>query len=448
MPDPRPILNRTAAWLLPAAAFAALAWRQLRFIDRQVVNVLFFDQWGFYYPLFHAQSWWETFDRRHGPHRQGIGLVVTRLLAPLTGWNSRGDAFALSAVLILSALLALLLLRRCESRAGFAAALAVPVLFFNAHQFEVFVGATNLSHGAMPVLMLLLFSLACFIRSPGLRLSVLSILTFNLVFTGFGAFAGMVAPVLFAAEAVQAFRAGDRRRAAYAGLALAGVGATWFLFFRGYVFDPAAADFRFPYEKPLQYPVFVARMLAHFYGLSASGLAPILVGFGLVLALLATCLRHGWTVLRRGVGEHPRSAALFFLAAYEIAFCASDAVGRVMGGDSAPLASRYVTLVIPAALLIVLELSALSRPKAAFWACLAFAAAAAPGCLSLSPREQADAAWYHNTRANWKAAYLRTHDQKAADNEAHFGMYPESIAFELSFLERNHYNLFQPGPGP
>src|SRR5271154_5332895 len=144
--------SRVLSRIFAGAAFAALALRQLCLVDRYAVNVLFFDQWGFYYPLFHGQGWWATFDRRHGPHREGIGLVLTRILAGLSGWNSRVDAFAVSAVIIAAALLALILLGRCGSRAGSGAALAIPILFFNVHQFEAFVGASNLSHGAMPVL--------------------------------------------------------------------------------------------------------------------------------------------------------------------------------------------------------------------------------------------------------------------------------------------------------
>jgi len=442
------MISRVLSWMAPVAAFVVLAWRQLRFIDRYAVNVLFFDQWGFYYPLFHGQSWWETFDRRHGPHRQGIGLVLTRILANLTGWNSRGDAFAVGAAIIGAAVLALFLIKLCGNRAGFAAALAVPVLFFNVHQFEGFVGASNLSHGAMPIFLLMAFSVACFMGRPGWRLAVLSVLTFLLIFTGFGLFAGLLAPLLFAVEGVQAFRAGDRHHALLAAAAFASVLVSWAFFAHGYVFDPAIPNFRFPYERPLQYPVFVGRMLVNLFGWARLSAAQAIVGMALACALVAVCVRHGWRCLRFGILNERRSAVLFFLTAYELLYCANNALGRVMLGDAAPLASRYVTLVIPAGLVIVLELSALRRGRAAFWCCLVFAAAIAPGDLVMRTDEMDLVHWYYNFRSSWKAAYLATHNQQEANRRAHFSMYPVPLTFELSYLEEHHLNLFKPESGP
>jgi hypothetical protein len=431
-------------WTLAVAAFAALAWRQLCFVNQHAVNVLFFDQWGFYYPLFHGQSWWQTFDRRHGPHREGIGLVLTRILANLSGWNSRWDAFAISLVLIAAALVSLAVLRRCGNRAGFAAMLAVPVLFFNAHQFEGFVGASNLSHGSMPVLLLLVFCLAGFIRDAGIRLLVLSFLTLLLIFTGFGLFGGVLAPMLFLVEGIQAARAGLRRRALAAVAALGAALGSWALFLRGYQFDPAQADFRFPYEKPLQYPVFVGRMFANFFGWAAPGMGPVILGLTLAAALVALCLHHGRRCWNSGIAGNPRSAALFFLTGFEILYCADTAVGRVMGGAAAPLASRYVTLLIPMGLVIVIELASLRPARVAAWSCVLFAAAIAPGCLILRVDELNTVNWYHDIKASWRQEYLATHSQQAADRRAKFGMYPQALTYELSFLQKNRLNLFEP----
>jgi hypothetical protein len=440
--------SRVPSRIAAGAAFAALAFRQLRFVDRYSVNVLFFDQWGFYYPLFHGQGWWDTFDRRHGPHREGAGLVVTRILANLSAWDSRVDAFAVSAAIIVAALLALVLLRRCGSRAGLAAAMAVPVLFFNVHQFEAFVGASNLSHGAMPVLLMMAFCLACFIRGDAWRLAALSLLTFLLIFTGFGILAGVVAPLLFAVETVQAARTGARGHAFMAAGAFLSVLGSWALFRRGYVFDPALANFHFPYEKPLQYAVFSGRMLANFFGLSVPGLGTVLFGLSLAAVMAAVCAWHGWRCLKHGVAAEPRSAVLCFLSAYEIIYCSSAAVGRVMAGESAPLASRYVTLLVPVGLVILLELSSLKRGQAAFWSCLFFTLAIAPGCLVLRPWEVESVNWYHDVKVTWRSAYLATHDEAEADRRARFVMYPVPLDFELSYLERNRLNLFKPGSGP
>jgi len=436
--------SRLVGLMLAVTAFVALAWRQLSFVNRYAVNVLFFDQWGFYYPLFHGQGWWATFDRRHGPHREGIGLILTRILANLSGWDSRWDAFAISLVLIAAALVSLAVLQRCGNRAGLAAMFAVPVLFFNVHQFEGFVGASNLSHGSMPIFLLLIFCLAGFIRNAEIRLLVLSLLTFLLIFTGFGLFAGLLAPLLFLIEGIQTARAGLRRRAYAAAAALGAACGSWALFLRGYKFDPAQADFRFPYEKPLQYPIFVGRMIANFFGWAAPGVGPVILGLALAAALVALCFHHGRRCWDSGIAGNPRSAALFFLTGFEILYCVDTSIGRVMAGATAPLASRYVTLLIPMGLVIVIELASLRPARAAGWSCLLFAAAIAPGCLILRADELTTVNWYHDIKATWRQEYLATHSEQAASQRAKFAMYPEPLTYQLSFLEKNRLNLFKP----
>lgn len=99
--------------LAVTATFMILAWRQHFFVDRNAVNLLYWDQWDFYFPLFHDGSLWDIFNYQHGPHRQGIGFILTSLLAQLSGWNSRWDAFGVSFVLTSAAGLGLQLARRC-----------------------------------------------------------------------------------------------------------------------------------------------------------------------------------------------------------------------------------------------------------------------------------------------------------------------------------------------
>jgi hypothetical protein len=189
-------------------------------------------------------------------------------------------------------------------------------------------------------------------------------------------------------------------------------------------------------------------MLANFFGLSRPGAAPVAFGLFLALVMIGVCAWHGRRCLKHGVASEPRSTVLFFLSAYEIIYFSSAAVGRVMAGETAPLASRYVTLLIPAGLVIVLELSSLRRGRAAFWSCLVFALAIAPGCLTLQAWEVVSVNWYHDVKVSWRAAYLATHDEKEADRRAKFVMYPVHLTYELSYLETNRLNLFKPGTGP
>src|SRR5580698_8994371 len=116
--------------VLAAGAFVLLAWRQHRFVDHYTVNMLVWDQWWYYGNLATHGSWWSSFAFQLGPHRMGVGLIVTRILADISGWNTRWDAFAVSFTLIGAAALAWKLALRCGVPAG-ASLVAIPLIFFN-----------------------------------------------------------------------------------------------------------------------------------------------------------------------------------------------------------------------------------------------------------------------------------------------------------------------------
>jgi len=276
-----------------AAVFLFLAVRQLHFVAHHSVNMMYGDQWDFYGPLFRHEGWWQTFSYQHGPHRQGIGMVVTRILAGITGWNSRWDSIAGSTVLIGAAALGIGLARRFGVPRSSPALIAVPLIFLSVHQFEIFVGPSNLSHGVMPVFLLMSRCLAQFIADYRYRLAIVTGLTFLLIFTGFGIFMGLITPVWLIVELVQAWRRSDRPRARYCALMLVGVGASWALFAWHYTFQPAVPNFRFPYEHPTEYFVFVARMFGNAFGVGELAAPQLWVGASAAVLLVGIAIGMG-----------------------------------------------------------------------------------------------------------------------------------------------------------
>ena len=427
-----------------AAVFAALAIRQLELVNTHAVNMMYSDQFDIYQPMFLGQGWWDTFALQHGPHREGAGLVVTRILAAASGWNTRWDAFAASAVMILAAAIALRLARRFGIPRTSLVLAAVPLLFFNVHQYEIFVGAANLSYGSMPMALFMGYCLSWFLGDTRARLSAVAVLTFLLIFTGFGLFVGLLTPPLLAVEAVQAWRARERPRAALAVGALAASGLGWALFARGYTFQPAVAGFRFPYERPLEYAVFVGRMLGNFFGTEALSAWQLVLGIAAAASLAAMAAWNAVRVVSRGVAANPRNVVLFCLSAFTLLFCANCAVGRVFTGPIAPLAPRYASLLIPGGLAFLLQLSLLGPPGRVAWVAIAYAALLVPATAVRHPDEVYGANWYADGRRAWRAAYLATHDETKADQLSHFSVYPVPLAERLGFLERNRLNLFLP----
>jgi hypothetical protein len=142
----------------PAALFvsAVAIGLPLRFycvILKYSVNLFFFDEWDIYAPLFEHAHWWKIFVSQHGPHREGVGVVVVSWLLTLTHWNSMPQAFAIGTAIALAMVLAIRLKLRVFGQLIIADAL-IPAMFLGLGQWEVLVS------GPQPGRMLRFFSLA------------------------------------------------------------------------------------------------------------------------------------------------------------------------------------------------------------------------------------------------------------------------------------------------
>ena len=442
-------LLRWTLFLAGASFFVFLAWRQHRFVDHYAVNMMFWDQWDFYTPFFNDQDSWAIFTRQHGPHRQGAGFLVAHVVAELGRWNSRWDAFTVSFTLMAAALAGLNVAMKCGCPVWLSLPL-IGLIFFNLRQYEGFVGASNLSHGAFPLLLFMLYALSWFVRTPALRLALLSILNFLLIFTGFGLFVGLITPVLLLVEMVHVFKAGQILRAWLALGALALSAFSWMLFSRGYVFSPAVDGFHFPHERPWEYFYFMGLMLANFHGIPGHHFPSIVAGLLIVTALVVLCMHHGWRIARKGIDDQRVGVVIFCLAAYALLYCLNTAVGRVsLGLDAAPAASRYVTLLIPAALALCIAVNH-AFPRKAVAMGLAYAFLLGVGTLTLRQSDWKSVNWFHDGREAWKAAYLKTHDETLANQLSSFPVYPVpgAITQRLQYLEEHHLNLFSGPPPP
>jgi hypothetical protein len=286
-------------------------------------------------------------------------------------------------------------------------------------------------------------------RSAPARLGCQVLLTFFLVFTGFGLFAGAISPVLLGLEAWHA-RA-DRRRALLAAGACALTVLVWALFFVGYKSQPAAPNFHFPHERPWEYLYFSGLMFSSYAGLHGSGGLELGAGIALFLLVGAVAVVHGLRVLRGAPSTRPESTVLLLLSAGTLLYCVNTAVGRVsLGWQEAPFAPRYIPLVVPAilALFIQVERWPIAGLRHAGWAAL-FALAAWSG-LALDEGDRNAVNWYVHGREKWREVYLASGSQAAADAatspDQNFTIYPADLSVKLDYLRRHHLNLFRPPP--
>ncbi len=447
-PSPTPVVVRFPVALLAAAVvYVLLAARQHAFTVRHAVDVMFWDTWELYDPMFDGNGWWASFDQQHGPHRQGLGGLLMRAMAARSRWDSRDDALAVSWTLIAAAPLGVLLAWRCGARGW--ALVAVPPIYLNVRQYQMFVASANPAHGALPVLLLTAYGLAWFAPRPAVRLAGVAGLTACAIFTGFALFIGLLTPALLLAELRGA--RGDRRRQRMILAALTATTAAWIAFAIGYRFDQAASGVRFLVPHPVEYLYFVAVMFANLVGWP--GVGPDAIGVGTILALLlvAVCLAHGRRVARAGATTNPTSVALFSLAAFGIMYAAHAALGRTSVGWRTGVSSRYVTLCIPVslALLLCLATAADRRARRLAVGCGVLLVA---GTLALRPADLAEVDWAHDGCLRWREAYLLTRDQTAADRLSQFLIYPKpELAARLDYLRQHRLNLFDDavfGPDP
>lgn len=433
--------SRLSPWLI-AAVSLALATRLVLLVHRHAVNVLFYDQWDFYAPLFNGADWLTMFRWQHGPHRQGCGLFVTWAVAALSGWNTRAESFAILALVMVALGLALVLKRWLGGRWQ-ASDVIVPLLFLAPVQFEVFVGTPNPAHGALPLLLLMAYVLAWCAPNRTVRLGGVLFLNFLLIYTGFGVFVGLITPAILAVVWYREYRADDRAGAVWSAAAWAAALLSGASFAIGYTFQPAAPGFAFRHPRLHEYPWFAALMLGNFWG--AKGLiGGTLLGAMMGGALLTAACHHGYRWLR---GHSSIDLAIAILTGFSLLFCINTAYGRVGLGLEAARASRYATYLIPGFLGLyfhVLTLDARTwRPIVLAGAVLAVVL----GCVPVHPDDAAGMEWYSRGKREWTTAYRATGSVEEADRFSRFKIYPcpeqTHLSRKLNYLKERNLNLFR-----
>ncbi len=416
---------RGVFWFLTAVTTLLVAnW--VAAVARFQVNVPMWDQWDFFNPLFAGDGWSALFHFQHGPHRQGLGFVMSSWVMAASDWDSRIESLWMVFLLAASVVLALGLKKRVAGKLSYADG-SIPLLILALGQWGSVIEVPNASHSVFPLLLILLAAHAWLDERVMVRLPVTALLAVCAFFTGFAIFAGMVLSVFLAVALVRALWKKSREEIIAAAIGVAIVAAGWAAFSLGYRFDPASDGYRFPHEPLFDYVRFTALMLAHPAGWEGETTAAYLIGGLLLTVSLAIGALAGWRWLR-GTGGR-RDDVIVLLVGAGLAFAAFTAVGRIHLNIAAGMVSRYVTLLMPlwlgvylwsvsekrilarctgvaVVLLIALApFASLAKRPIAAWA----------GTAGLSDR--ASQALAHSTAGKmaWVSAVLRTDDFREAD---------------------------------
>lgn len=439
------ILGKNFSVLLFLAVVSGLLIvRLFDFISRYAVNILYSDQWYFYTPFFHDHNLWQVFSWQHGPHRQGIGLVVTEFIAGLTHWNSRADAFAVGGLMCLALLFAFILKYRLFGSLAVSDVI-VPLLFLTLFQYEAFVGVPNLSYGAFPILMIMLYCLALFIQNLYVRYAVLLGLNFLLLYTGFGLFMGWLSVIFFLLDIFQNRQ--DKKRVLLLIIVLGLALASGVTFLISYQFNPAIPNFSVSAASFLQYPLFMSLMLAAFWGWHAAliGQFAAVAGAILLTLIVVVCLFHGHRLVHHEMYSNRVSLVVTILLGYSLLFCLTTAIGRLPLGLRYAQVPRYLTLLIPAYLALYFHLLTLSNTKLRQLILLAYFAMALVGSLPLGIVDRLAYGFYYD-KTEWASCYLRLEDiekcNKLTGNKVFSVADRDDLSKKLAYLKEHGLNLY------
>lgn len=429
-------------------SFIVLAIRLFVFINRYAVNLMFWDQWDNFVPVFKNLSFWALFTQPNGPIRLGIGLVITKFWMQLSGWNTRVDSFAIGVVVCLAATGALGLKRRLTGAWSWTDVI-IPLSMLTLSQYESFTGTPNVSHGALPVLLAVLMVFGWLIRNKLIRTGVILVLTFLSIFTGFGLFLGVITPVVFIIDIYHQWRQKAVKPAAISSAGLVGTIISWSIFAVGYKFNSAVSCFSISLRSTIKYPVFMSIMEANFFQIDYQSVSYAAIAFGavIVLALLAASIHSLVKVIRAGLEtNNGLNLAAFILMGYTLLYLLGTAIGRSCLGMASAEASRYMTITSLGFVGLYLYLSglAVSWHKVATWALAAFL------CLTLLPLGSKDQKiyrdFYYQGKTAWKACYLQKENLALCSAETHFLVYPDTnsawVKEALAYLKANHLNLY------
>ncbi len=430
--------------LLLIAVSGLLIWRLFSFISHYSVNILFYDQLAFYSPLFDYKNLWQVFSWQHGPHREGIGLVITAILANATHWNSKADAFAAGIILSLALLCALVLKWRLFGSITFAD-ITIPFIFLTLFQYEALVVVPNLSYGVSPLLLIMLYCLALLLDKQIKRYLIILILNFLLIYTGFGVFMGLLTMVILL---IDIYQSRHRRKDFYVAiidffLAL----VSNFSFLISYHFDPAIPNFSLSVSNLLQYPFFVSMMLSAYWGWHALVVGQpiaIIAGSFILLMLIAVLVFRGRRLFRYGLYFDHKNLVMVILIGYSLLFCLFTAVGRTPLGLQQAQVSRYLTLLIPAFLALYFHLQTIRNVKLRQLFLSAYFIMSIVGSLPIRMIDALPLKNY-NDKINWKTCYLQYEDVNRCDQLTQFHIYPvnnDDLQNKLFYLKKHQLNLF------
>jgi hypothetical protein len=419
------------AWTISTGYAGFLIVRTFFLINKYSVNVLWWDNFNYYFVLAGRRNYWQRFTAQLGPHREGFGLLLSSVIAPLSRWSIRAEAFAIGTILTLALIACLVLKARALGKLAWYDLIFLSSLFLSPKQYELWTITVNSSHSALPLLFLMLYCLCWTMRDRGLKEGLILSINFLAIFTGFGFFLGVITPVVFALRK-------NIRAVAISVASLA-------LFFVGYKFDPANSTFRFLDPQMIKLPYVVALGLSHYFNFLAIPFNEIF-GYGMSILLVVCFVAQARSAFRGDV----RGIVTACLIGFSILFTVGAVEGRISLSLNCLMVSRYVPLFTPAFVGAYFTIQKLSKPLLRALAIVAAIGMALYPAVVVYTDDKEGMEFMRYDKLKWIAAYHLSGNLDEADGAVSKPIYPHprpsDLPEKIQYLRDNYLNFFTMSP--
>lgn len=425
------------------AAFAALALRFWALISRYAVNVFFMDQWDFHDAmLFQQHSLWEMFRWQHGPHRMGLGALLAYLVEPHFAWSSRADSFLAGILIIAAAACALELKRRLFGPLT-VFDVCIPLIFLTPLQFEAVFVMANLAQGPLPLLLVLFYCLAWTLSPLVLRYSLVVVINFVAIHTGYCFFLGFMTPLALLADYWLHRNEKPSRFIPFFLALLLSLGSLA-IFFYHYRYTTAVDCTPNLFSAPISNVQFLLLLFANLFGAKGTGFFPMVVGALTFAAMLTGLIVSALDIAGTEGARRQRSWTAAILLSFGLLFSVNAVYARACLGPQLAQVSRYVIWMDLS--LFGLYLFLLTVPKSAMrTGILVLLTAALLGTIPIRREDNSVMQFVAAAKRNWKSCYLQIEDIRRCNHAVGYGVSPTvtpELKSKLDFLKQTKQNLY------
>lgn len=419
--------------LVIACSYLILGFKFFRFIFRFSENVLVWDQWDIFDLIVKNSSIINIFLYQHNEHRIGVPLLITKVFANFTAWNTKYETILIGALIFASAVIALFLKRRLFGQIEIYD-LIIPFLFLNLYQYENLVWGFQIGF-VLPLLWLLLTVYLFTFKNSFMRNCLITIFSFLSAYSHFhGIFVGVISSLYFL---INIFIAkGKKAKLIFSQFLIVNI-LIVLSYFVGYKSVQSYGTSNVNLVENLQF-IFV--QINGFWGNTSRNILnaflPILTFLilgGLLLTFKKVSVVKNWPIAS--------------LIIFSLLFSFSTAYGRAGLGSEGGGTSRYMTLMIPMYLGIYFYLARIPNEKIKNiilpFVLMSFLFISVQNNF----RNYQEAASRKTRLSNWKSCYLQKNDYVYCDNEINMTTYhsPEEINIvgKLEYLKENNLNFFK-----